>query len=250
MQCKAANSSRGLRGHSLTRLCAAVLRMVMLALLLAAAFPQADAQPARPPRSGSGEPGAGRGPMARGPQRGDGPRGAQAGRPGFGQRRGPMARQRAERQELMQFRVLDRISRMAPEDRQRLLSRLPADRRRRMEANLRRLESMPPERRDMIAQRLRQFEQMTPERQDRLRSLTREMSNLPQDRRSLLRQEFVRLQRMSDEDRLDYVESPRFRDRFSERERELLVDLADTAPPPPPPPSRNPPADSQPPDPQ
>jgi hypothetical protein len=150
-----------------------------------------------------------------------------------------MAGQRAERQELMQFRVLDRISRMTPEDRARFLSRLPDDRRRRMEANLSRLEAMPPERREMLAQRLRQFEQMTPERQNRMRGLAREMGGLPEDRRALVRQEFLRMQRMAPEDRMEHLESERFRERFSERERDLLVDLVETAPgPPQPPPAR------------
>lgn len=170
------------------------------------------------PRQGGPQ---GRGEMRRG-ARGDGEAG----------QRGGMARRRAERQELMQFQVFERISRMAPEDREALLSRLPAERRQRVEANLRRLEAMPPERREMLTQRLRQFEEMTPERQDRLRALARQMVSMPPERRTALRAEFARLKQMPDEDRLDYTSSTGFQERFSGAERDLLLDLVETAPSP------------------
>ena len=157
---------------------------------------------------------------------GRGPRG-----PGAGALRGDIAKQRAGRQELTQFRALDRLSRMAPEDRERLLSRLPAARRRTVESSLQRFQAMPPERRQLLERRLRQFQGMTPERQNRLRTLTREMMDLPPERRNVLRREFGRLQGLSDEDRMDYTERQAFREQFSERERELLLELVEIAPP-------------------
>lgn len=167
----------------------------------------AFAQEMRPPRDGQPGPGAG-------------PRGR---RPGM---------RRQDRQEMMQFRILDRLSRMSPEDRERLLAKLPPPRRRSVESNLRRFQQMPPARRAALAERLRQFEQMTPERQSHLRELLRTVGQMPPERRRELQGEFARIKRMSDEDRLDYTSSAAFQEKFNESERDLLLDLVETAPAP------------------
>jgi hypothetical protein len=176
-------------------------------------------RPGPPGRPGEGRPGEGR---------------PGEGRPGEGipGQPGDLAARRQERQQLMQFRILDRLSRMSPEERERLLEKLPPPRRRMVESNLRRFQEMPPERRAFLAERLRQFEQMTPERQAHLRELLRSVGQLPPERRRILQGEFARMKRMSDEDRLDYISSTAFQERFNERERELLLDLVDTAPAP------------------
>jgi hypothetical protein len=73
---------------------------------------------------------------------------------------------------------------------------------------------------------------MTPERQAHLRELLRSVGQLPPERRRTLQGEFARMKRMSDEDRLDYTSSAAFQERFSESERDLLLDLVETAPAP------------------
>lgn len=140
---------------------------------------------------------------------------------------------RRQRQEMLQFRILDRLSRMAPADRERLLSRMPEGRRRRVETNLKRLEAMSPEQREKLAQQLRSFRAMSPERRQRLRDLTRELGALPQERRGVVRNEFVKLQRMPEDERIPYVESDTFEKGFSLAERELILNLVEIAPEPP-----------------
>lgn len=133
---------------------------------------------------------------------------------------------------MMQFRILDRLSRMTPDERNRLLGKLPPPRRSMVERNLRRFEEMPAGRRAALTQRLRQLEQMTPERQAQMRELLRSMAQLPEGRRRELQGEFTRIKRMSDEDRLDYTSSNAFQQKFSEAERDLILDLVETAPAP------------------
>lgn len=162
---------------------------------------------------------------------------AKPGRPGGhrpppgGPREG-FARRRQERQQLLQFKILDRLSRMSKEERASLLSKLPPRRRETVEANLKRFQEMPPERRAALAERLRQFEQMTPQRQAHLRELIRSLAQFPRERRQMLQGEFNRMKRMSEEDRLDYTASSTFKQKFNEEERDLLADLVETAPDP------------------
>ena len=153
-------------------------------------------------------------------------------RPPPGSPREEFARRRQERQQLIQFKILDRLSRMSNEERGNLLSKLPPRRREMVEANLKRFQEMPPERRAALAERLRQFEQMTPQRQARLRELIRNLAQFPMERRQILQGEFSRMKRMSEEDRLDYTASSKFKQKFNEEERDLLADLVETAPDP------------------
>lgn len=145
---------------------------------------------------------------------------------------GPIARRRAQREQMRQLRILDRLSRMSPEKRERLLENLPPARRRIVNRTLERYQAMPPERRAALVERLRQFDAMTPERQAHLRELLRSLEQLPAERRQEIRSEFARIQRMPDEERLDYTASNAFRQKFSDSERELLLDLVDAAPAP------------------
>jgi hypothetical protein len=143
------------------------------------------------------------------------------------------ARRRAERRQLLQFRVLERISKMAPEDRERMISRLPEARRKRVQEGLRWLDTLSPEQRQQLVNQLQRFSQMSPERQQRLRGLVRELTAHPPHRREALRREFQSLQRMTDAQQRERIESAEFKGAYSEAERRLILDLVENAPPPP-----------------
>ena len=153
-------------------------------------------------------------------------------REGARRRLDEFARRRQERRQFLQFMILDRLSKMDPAEREKLLSKLPPQRRRWAEESLQRFEKMPPERRRALEQRFQQFSQMTPERQQHLRELMRTLGQLPMERRQSIQAEFRKIKHMPVEDRLDYTSSSNFNEKFDEADRELLLDLVDTAPDP------------------
>ncbi|MCZ2156428.1 MAG: DUF3106 domain-containing protein [Bryobacterales bacterium] len=143
-----------------------------------------------------------------------------------------MAAQRGERQRIRQLRIIDRLAAMNPAERERLLSTLPPQRRRIVEENLKRFEAMPPEQRAALMRRLESFDEMAPGQQAQFRELLRKVAQMPEERRRLVREEFRRIQRMTDAERLDYVSSNTFRKSLSDTERDLVLDLVETAPEP------------------
>jgi TolA-binding protein len=149
--------------------------------------------------------------LAQVPKRGPGPKaGAKQG--------AKMARRAAE---------LDRFERMSPEQRQKALDRLPAERRQRVEQGLERYRAMNPENRE----RLRNFERMPEQRREAVRQNFRRMQELPENRRPLVRRELQQLRRMSDEERNARMQSEGFRKRFDANEQGLIRDTVANLPP-------------------
>ena len=133
------------------------------------------------------------------------------------------------------FGVLDRFERMPPEQRQRFLARLPADRKQQFETRLTRYRRMTPAQRQQLREQYDLFQDLPRERQDELRRSFRLLNELPDDRRGLLRRECFELRRMPEPDRRARLASDEFRGRYSVSEQQLLGDLAGLLPPPRPP---------------
>ncbi len=125
-----------------------------------------------------------------------------------------------------QFRMLDRLNRMTPEQRERFLGSLTPERRNRIERQLERYRQLSPEERERLRNRYQRFRQLPPERQDEVRRLFRRFSDVPPARRPGIRREFMRLRGMSDSTRRSRIESEEFRRRYSLEERRLIEDLA------------------------
>lgn len=133
------------------------------------------------------------------------------------------------------FGVLDRFERMTPEQRQRFLARLPADRKQQFETRLARYRRMTPQQRQQVRRQYEMFQDLPKERQDALRRTFRELNELPDNRRRLLRSEYLKLRDLPEPDRRARLASDEFRGRYSASEQQLLGDLARLLPPPRPP---------------
>lgn len=133
------------------------------------------------------------------------------------------------------FGVLERFERMPPEQRQRFLARLPADRKQQFETRLARYRRMNPAQRQQVREQYELFQDLPKDRQDALRRSFRLLNELPEDRRGLLRRECLQLRRMPEPDRRARLASDEFRGRYSASEQQLLGDLARLLPPPRPP---------------
>jgi len=122
---------------------------------------------------------------------------------------------------------LDRLERMAPEQRQKALDRLPPARRQRVEQGLEQYRAMNPENRE----RLRNFERMPVEQREAVRQNFRRMQELPQGRRVQVRKELQQMRGMTDSEREVRIQSESFRKRFDANEQGLIRDTVANLPP-------------------
>ncbi len=127
-------------------------------------------------------------------------------------------------------RALDRLSRMPPEQRKRLLEHLPPERRRRLEERLERYNALPPDERRRLLEQLEHFLRLPSEQQDAARRLFRRYTALPEDRRKLLHQEFQALRTLPPAERRARIESPEVRKRYSSMESRILKEYIELLP--------------------
>lgn len=129
-------------------------------------------------------------------------------------------------------KALERLSKMPPDQRERVLQRLPPEKRERVHRQLDRYNQMSPEERDRLHQQVETFRQLPPERQDAARRAFRRYNNLPPDRQNIVRDELQAMRGMSPEERRARLNSDEFRSRFKPHEQALVEQLSDVVPQP------------------
>jgi flagellar motor switch protein FliG len=126
--------------------------------------------------------------------------------------------------------MVERLNRMAPEERRRVLESLPPERRTELERGLERYQRLSPEERAALSERFRQFQELSPGERERMRRAFRRMNALGETDRRRLRRELAALRAMSPAERQERLESDEFKSRFSAAEREIIEDLAQALP--------------------
>jgi predicted Fe-S protein YdhL (DUF1289 family) len=121
---------------------------------------------------------------------------------------------------------VDKWNRMSPEERQKLLSKLPPDRRKKFEDQLNQYQNMTPEQRQDMRSRLQMFNQLPPEKQTQARRVWGQYGKLPADRQPLLRNEFENLRSMPEAERNARVNSDEFRSKYNAGEQNILRDFS------------------------
>ncbi len=127
--------------------------------------------------------------------------------------------------------LLDRLSNMNPEERQRALANLPPERREAMIKQLTAFETMPPGARDKAWLQLERLRALPPMRQNQVRRSLRLLQELPDDRKAAVGSELERLRELPAEGRLARMKSPDFASRYSKPERVMVENLAEILPP-------------------
>lgn len=122
---------------------------------------------------------------------------------------------------------VERLRRMSPEQRRRLLSQLPPGRRRELQERLDRYDKLTPEERSRLMERYDNFLRLPQERQQELRQALRELQDLPEARRKALRQEVSRLAQMDPKAREEHLQSADFKKNFSAQEQSLVHQLTE-----------------------
>lgn len=186
-------------------------------LLLAGAVVWTLAAQAQPPQRPMGKRGMVR-PSGRGP-----------GFPPPGRKGGPKAREHGN--------MVDHLMTLPPQDQREFMRNdprfqsLPPGQQENIQRRLDEFNNMPPRKREALRERFELFRQLPAEQQDRARGLYRQWNQHSPERRQELMREFRQLRMGSPEDRRERLESEEFRNRFSDREQELLRGLADLLPP-------------------
>jgi uncharacterized protein DUF3106 len=99
---------------------------------------------------------------------------------------------------------------------------LPPDRQQRLRERLQNFISLPPEQKNRILQRMETYERLSPDQQQRVHDMFRQYRGLPQDRRQELKRAFQQLEGMTPYERQRMLDSPEYRNNFSDQERGLL----------------------------
>ena len=134
------------------------------------------------------------------------------------------ARQIAEAQRRADAQI-ERLLRMTPVQRERVLSAMAPDRRQRIEARLAELGHMNDNQRAKLGRQLQSFRDLPVADQQRLRGLAKQLNMMDLPRRRVVRRELLGLRAMADADRQTRLASDEFRRQFSTEERDLLEQL-------------------------
>lgn len=126
--------------------------------------------------------------------------------------------------------LIERLNRMTPAQREKVLARMPAARRQLLENRIQSFNKMAPEKRDQIRKELESFQQMPPERQAEVRRTLRAIADLPTERRQAVRRAVQMLRKDSPEVQQKRMASAKFNERFSEDERKLIRDAVTMLP--------------------
>lgn len=128
--------------------------------------------------------------------------------------------------------AIERFNNLPPGQRERMLERLPPERRREFEDRVERYNRLSPEEKERLQDRYDRFRRMPPDRRDEARRVFSRFRQLPEERQALIQGEIQALGKMTPEARQEYVDSPEFREKFSPEERRILRDLSRVFAPP------------------
>jgi hypothetical protein len=126
--------------------------------------------------------------------------------------------------------VVDRLSRMPEAQRERVLAKLPPDRKARIEKRLERYNRLSQAEKDRLRAQAELFHSLPPEKQEAVRTNFRSFRNLPDDRRGPVREELRQLRGMSEEERKARMDTEEFRSKYSADERHILENLSTLVP--------------------
>ncbi len=119
---------------------------------------------------------------------------------------------------------VERLRAMSSAERRVALSKMPAERRQRMEARLEQYDRMTEKQKKNVER----FQQMPAPQQQQVRRVYQRFNQLPVERRVTLRQEVNKITPMSEEARKSYLSSDAFRNKYNDQEQQMIHQLADS----------------------
>jgi hypothetical protein len=130
-----------------------------------------------------------------------------------------------------QAEALEKLSRLTPDERERVLGKMAPARRQMLERRLEQWNNMPPGQKRRMEESLEAFRQLTPEQQETMRKLYRRFNDtLPDAKRAEGRRALSLLRRMEPEQRKRALNGPRLKASFTDTERDLLAEMCEKLP--------------------
>lgn len=128
---------------------------------------------------------------------------------------------------------LEKFSKMTPDERKRVIEKLPPERQKQVERNVESYNKLSDAEKRNLLGRLEHFHNLPAADQQRARRLIREVNLMPEDRRKQVRQEMARLRRLPEPERNARLASEDFKGRYSPDEQRLIGNLTPLLEPPP-----------------
>ncbi|SEC41270.1 DUF3106 domain-containing protein [Terriglobus roseus] len=147
--------------------------------------------------------------------------GGQAGQPVRGEHLGQWMQQHSNLNPQQQQRALQNepgFNRLAPQQQNQVMNRLN------------RLNTMPQQQRERVIQRAETMEHMSPQQRGNVRSAMGQLGALPEDRRRMVARSFRDLRQMPVQQRNSMLNSPEYRQQFTDEERGTLGNLLSVEP--------------------
>jgi hypothetical protein len=125
---------------------------------------------------------------------------------------------------------VERLMAMPPEQRERVLEKLPATQQANLRQRLEKFDKLPPAERERLNRMWNTFNSLPAEKQALVRRQMLAFNNLPDARREALAPVLQRLRRMPEEERHALLGSEEFKSRFEPAEWEMLSDISQNFP--------------------
>ena len=125
---------------------------------------------------------------------------------------------------------VQRMMAMTPEQRERVLEKLPPQRQADIRQRLENFDKLPASEKARRLQLFQKFSSLPPEKQEILGKQLRAFQTIPEDRRKILGRELLQLGRMPDSERQARLNNEEFKSRFSSVELQMLSDIAENYP--------------------
>jgi len=126
--------------------------------------------------------------------------------------------------------AIERLLAMSPEQRERVLEKLPAGQQAQLRKRFEQFDKRPPEERARLLKAWARLESLSPEKRELLTRQMQAFNAVADERRLVLRRALNQLSRLTPEERAARLESAPFKRRFSAPELQMLSDLAENYP--------------------
>ena len=125
-----------------------------------------------------------------------------------------------------------RLYRMTPEERERALERLPAQRQEAIRRQLQYFDSLPKDQQEVMLSRTERFAALPPEKKRAFMQQMQTLNRLPKERHQMVGAVLRRLQSLPDAQREVIFNSPQFQNGFTPEEQQMIRDLSEVMLPP------------------
>lgn len=123
------------------------------------------------------------------------------------------------------MRQVEKFSRMTPEERKRVIERLPPERQKEVERNLESYQKLTPDDKQRLNKQLESFRNLPAEKQQRARRVYRDINQLPRERKLAIRREMAEMRTLTADERATRLDGDEFKNKFSEDERKMVREL-------------------------